>query len=90
VTLGSAFEFSGPDNITVGKTTQADLIAKYGRPFRVGFDNGSVKWAYSYYHYSLLGDPEIQDLDIIFDKGGAVASYTYESTAASQAPKPAF
>jgi len=80
VSLGKPFAFAGPGDVSVGKTTQKDLIAAYGRPFRVGFDNGAEKWAYAFYRYSLFGESTVQDLDIVFERNGTVSSYTYEST----------
>lgn len=86
-TVGTPFTFAGPDSITVGKTTQADLLARYGKPLRVGFDNGSVKWAFGYYSLSLFGDNDTKDLDVIFDKEGVVTSYTYESSDPAEVSK---
>jgi hypothetical protein len=83
-TMGKPFDFSGPGDITSGKTTKSDLIAEFGRPDRVGYDNGAEKWAYAYYHYSVFGDPKVKDLDVVFDKNGVVASYTYESSDVSE------
>jgi hypothetical protein len=79
-TMGTPFEFSGPNVIVDGKTTKNDLLAEFGQPDRVGYDNGSEKWAYGYYHYNLFGNSRVKDLDVIFDKNGVVASYTYESS----------
>jgi hypothetical protein len=79
-TIGTPFDFSGPGDIVAGKTTKGDLIDEFGRPDRVGYDNGAEKWAYAYYHYSVFGNPKVKDLDVVFDKNGVVASYTYESS----------
>jgi hypothetical protein len=79
-TVGTSFEFSGPKAITIGTTNKADLVAEFGRPFRVGYDNGSEKWAFAYYRYSVFGQTEVKDLEVIFDGHGVVSSYTYESS----------
>ena len=79
-TLGDPFTFSGPGSIVVGKTTKGALIAEFGQPDRVGYDNGDQKWAYAYYHYSLLGQSQVKNLDVVFNKDGVVSSYTYESS----------
>ncbi|HTA17125.1 MAG TPA: hypothetical protein VK786_05210 [bacterium] len=79
-TIGTPFDFSGPGDIVAGKTSKSDLIAEFGQPDRVGYDNGAEKWAYAYYHYSVFGNPKVKDLDVVFDKNGLVASYTYESS----------
>lgn len=79
-TVGSPFRFQGPDSIVAGKTTRADIVKRYGEPFRVGYENGNPKWTYGYYHYRLFGDSETKDLDVTFDKNGVVSSYTYSSS----------
>lgn len=80
VTLGTQYSFSGPGAIVDGKTTKADLLSRFGQPFRVGFDNGNEKWAYSYYYYSLFGGNEIEDLEVTFSPDETVSSYTYETS----------
>jgi len=79
-TMGSSFDFQGPGSVVVGKTTQAEIVSRYGNPFRVGFENGNKKWTYGYYQYKLFGDSQTKDLSITFDKNGVVASYTYSSS----------
>ncbi len=79
-TLGTPFAFPGPGSITVGKTDKADLVAEFGRPTRVGYDDGSEKWAYAYYHYSAFGASTVKNLDVVFNSKGVVSSYTYESS----------
>jgi hypothetical protein len=79
-TLGTPFAFPGPDGIVTGRTTKSDLIAKFGPPSRVGYDNGRQKWAYAYYHYSVFSPALVKNLDVVFDKDGVVSSYTYESS----------
>lgn len=62
-TVGSPFQFQGPDSVVVGKTTQAEVLSKYGKPFRVGFENGSTKWTYGYYQYKAFGASNTKDVE---------------------------
>ena len=80
-TVGSQFQFHGSESIVNGETTLSQILVTYGDPFRVGYENGDVKWTYGFYRYRLFGAPETKDLDIIFDKRGVVSSYTYSSSA---------
>jgi hypothetical protein len=79
-TLGAPFAFPGPDGVVAGKTTKSELIAKFGPPSRVGYEDGRQKWAYAYYHYSVFGPALVKNLDVVFDQDGVVSSYTYESS----------
>jgi hypothetical protein len=79
-TVGSEFQFQGPDSIEIGKTSQGDILAKFGKPFRVGYSRGSEKWTYGYYKYKLFGDSQTKDLDISFDKSGIGSDYVYSSS----------
>lgn len=79
-TVGAPFTFQGTDSIVVGKTTQSDITERYGRPFRVGFENGKTKWTYGYYQYRLFSESETKDLTITFSPRGVVSDYTYSSS----------
>jgi len=79
-TMGTPFVFTGPNTIVIGQTTKSDLLAKFGQPFRVGYENGKDKWTYGYYKYKVFGDSETKDLDVVFNKDGKVSSYTYNSS----------
>jgi hypothetical protein len=79
-TMGAPFQFQGPDSVVVGKTTQSDVISQYGKPFRVGFENGRTKWTYGYYQYRLFGTSDTKDLAITFDNKRVVSDYTYSSS----------
>jgi hypothetical protein len=79
-TVGAPFQFQGTQSITVGKTTRADILSQYGKPFRVGYDNGATKWTFGYYQYKLFGDSQTKDLAITFNQSGVVSDYTYSSS----------
>ncbi len=79
-TVGAPFQFQGPGSIVVGKTTQSEILNRYGKPFRVGFENGDTKWTYGYYQYRVLGSSDTKDLTVTFDQKGVVSDYTYSSS----------
>lgn len=83
-TVGSQFEFTGAHSITVGKTQKADVISAFGKPFRVGYENGNEKWTYGYYKYRMVGDSETKDLTITFDAKGVVTNYSYSTSEAAE------
>lgn len=83
-TVGSQFQFHGSESIVKGETSLSQILATYGDPFRVGYENGNIKWTYGFYHYRLFGDSETKDLDITFDKQGIVSSYSYSSSAPNE------
>ena len=79
-TVGREFSFQGPGELAIGQTKQSDIIKKYGRPFRVGYDSGDVQWTYAYYQYSAFSDSQTKDLVITFNKEGKVKSYVFNSS----------
>ncbi|OFZ17057.1 MAG: hypothetical protein A2X86_00990 [Bdellovibrionales bacterium GWA2_49_15] len=79
-TMGNNFEFTGPQAIQVGKTSRSDLLKAYGEPFRVGYDNGDLRWTYGRYLYRMIGESETKDLVITFDANGIVKAYTYSTS----------
>ncbi|HAB51303.1 MAG: hypothetical protein A2381_13260 [Bdellovibrionales bacterium RIFOXYB1_FULL_37_110] len=79
-TVGSKFDFKGPNSIRTGETTRNDIINLYGEPFRVGYDNDNLVWTYGHYKYRLFGPTETKDLRIMFDKKGLVKDYTYSTS----------
>lgn len=79
-TMGSPFRFAGAESVEVGKTSKSEVLSLYGKPFRVGVENGDATWTYGYYRYKLFGDSQTKDLKITFDKKGIVSDYNYSSS----------
>ncbi|MBL6989969.1 MAG: outer membrane protein assembly factor BamE [Bacteriovoracaceae bacterium] len=79
-TVGNEFSYLGSSSITIDKTTKQDVFKMYGEPFRVGHDNGDMRWTYGLYKYRVFGETETKDLIITFDHDGIVKSYTYNSS----------
>jgi outer membrane protein assembly factor BamE (lipoprotein component of BamABCDE complex) len=79
-TIGHDFAASEVKNIQIGKTTQDEIKAMFGTPWRTGVDDGRKTWTYGIYHYSLFNDARTQDLVIRFNDKDIVASFTYNTT----------
>jgi hypothetical protein len=79
-TVGHDFNVSQVSAIQIGKTTQSDIRAMFGAPWRVGIDDGRRTWTYGKYRYSLFSQAKTQDLVVRFDDKGIVVSYTFNTT----------
>ncbi len=82
-TMGRDFPSGMVSELQVGKTTQEQVRAMFGRPWRVGVENGQRTWTYATYRYSLVemfARSFTEDLVLHFDNRGVVSSYAYNST----------
>jgi len=79
-TVGQDFPTARVSEIQIGKTTQQDIKAMFGSPWRVGVEDGKPTWTYGRYYYSAGGHKHAQDLVIRFDNRNVVSSYTYSTT----------
>ena len=80
VSVGHEFPAGQVSLIRIGETTQKDIYATFGSPWRTGFENGMKTWTYGDYHYRLFGEGSAEDLVIKFDRRGVVASYVFNTT----------
>ncbi len=87
-TIGHDFPASKVYDIQIGKTTQAEIQDMFGRPWRVGIDDGKPTWTYGSYHYSAFGEARTKDLVVRFDANNVVTSYTFNTTDAAEIRKP--
>jgi len=78
--VGREFPTARVSEIQVGKTTQAGVEAMFGKPWRVGMEDGQRTWTYGKYRYSLVGQSNTKDLVVRFDKNNVVSSYTFSTT----------
>jgi hypothetical protein len=81
--VGRDFPESPVAQIHIGITTQTQIRAMFGNPWRVGIEDGRVTWTYGKYLYRLIGQSSTKDLIVRFDPKNAVASYSFSSTADS-------
>lgn len=87
-TIGRDFAASKVYNIQIGKTTQAEILAMFGQPWRVGLEDGKLRWTYGSYHYSVFGETRTKDLVVRFGAKNIVTSYTFNTTDATEIRKP--
>lgn len=87
-TIGHDFAASKVYDIQIRKTTQAEIIAMFGQPWRVGLEDGKLRWTYGSYHYSAFGETRTKDLVVRFDAKNIVTSYTFNTTDAAEIRKP--
>jgi outer membrane protein assembly factor BamE (lipoprotein component of BamABCDE complex) len=83
-TVGHEFPSGQISAIKIGETTQNDIRAIFGNPWRTGIENGLITWTYGIYEYSLFNDASTEDLLIRFDKNGVVSSFVFNTTKRSK------
>lgn len=77
--VGKDFNTNNVQEIKIGETSQADIRAMFGKPWRVGMENGVKQWTYGRYTYRLIGETDTKDLVIKF-KDGKVSAYNFNTT----------
>jgi hypothetical protein len=87
-TVGHDFAASKVYDIQIGKTTQAEIMAMFGQPWRVGLEDGKLRWTYAIYHYSAFSEARTKDLVVRFDANNIVGSYTFNTTNTAEIKKP--
>ncbi|HEY5657317.1 MAG TPA: outer membrane protein assembly factor BamE [Myxococcota bacterium] len=83
--VGQEFPVAPVKKIQIGKTTQDDVRAMFGEPWRTGIEDGQRTWTYGRYRYSVFAPAATRDLVVRFDTRGLVTSYTFNSTHAEDA-----
>ena len=79
-TIGHEFPATSVHQVTLGQTTQDELLRMFGQPWRTGIEDGKTTWTYGYYKYSLFGRTRSRDLVLRFDDNKVVKSYTFNTT----------
>lgn len=79
-TIGSEFPTAQVSMIKIGETSQEQIRAMFGKPWRVGTDSGQLTWTYGHYQYSLFGHDSTEDLVIRFSQHNIVTSYVFNTT----------
>jgi hypothetical protein len=82
--VGREFPVSPVSEIRMGETTQAQIRAMFGEPWRVGVEDGRRTWTYGRYRYRLFGEPSTTDLVVRFDNKSVVVSYSFSTTEREQ------
>ena len=83
-TVGQDFPVIEVSEIEIGKTTQKEIHAMFGSPWRAGLEDGQRTWTYGNYSYGLFGAKKAKDLVIRFDNRNVVTSYTFSTTEHSE------
>lgn len=83
-TVGHEFPAGQVSTIKIGETTQNDIRATFGNPWRTGMEDGLRTWTYGIYRYSLFDEASTEDLLIRFDKRGVVSSFVFNTTKRSK------
>lgn len=78
--VGRDFQDSRVPEIIIGKTTQGQVEQMFGKPWRVGLEDGQRTWTYGKYRYKLFGQSNTKDLVIRFNETDVVVSYTFNTT----------
>ena len=79
-TIGKDFSASKVSEIEIGITTQNEIRAMFGSPWRIGIEDGQRTWTYGNYSYGLFVEKKAKDLVIRFNDKNVVASYTFSTT----------
>ena len=79
--IGKQFDPALAETIVRGKTTLAEIQAKFGDPFKKGTQNGDLVWVYEYNEYRGGGNSTSKNLTIVFDSNDIVKSRQTMSTA---------
>ncbi|MFQ5715481.1 MAG: hypothetical protein ACE5GQ_00100 [Nitrospinales bacterium] len=79
-TVGKEFNSSQVRSIQKTVTTKADILNKFGAPFKEGKQDGFDTWTYQFDSYKLVGKNLYKDLVVLFDKNGVVQAYRYTSS----------
>lgn len=78
VTVGRPFPTDKIAEIKTGKTTQAEIVAAYGHPYRTGLEDGDTTWTYMMYKVSPFTQ-STKDLYVRFNADGTVKSYAFNT-----------
>jgi len=79
-TIGRDFPAARVGDIRLQQTTQEEIHAMFGEPWRVGVEDGQRTWTFARYRYKLFGQPNTRDLVVRFNDQGIVVSYTFNTT----------
>ena len=78
--VGYEFDSQRVQNIKIDETTKSDILGMFGKPWRVGVENGVTMWTYGRYTYKLVGETDTKDLVVKFNNDEKVTSYTFNET----------
>ncbi len=74
---GRDFATAPVKSIQNNVTTQREIFASFGEPYRRGLENGYETWTYSYNYWEFGQLRESRDLNIVFNRDNTVRSYSF-------------
>ena len=80
MSVGRPFPGDRAGELKVGGTTKAEVMRRFGEPWRYGIEDGDTTWTYAKYRYSVFSPAQTEDLVVRFDAGGVVSSFSYSTT----------
>ena len=79
--IGKQYSTEHVENITIGKTSEKDILSFFGDPWKTGIINGNVVYTYCYeeivFHHDDSIDKNGNTLIIEFDKNKTVRNYYF-------------
>ncbi len=79
VTIGRAVPGGLAAQIVMGETTRAEIVERFGQPFRTGLDSGLRTVTYLHYRVGLFTEPVTTDLTVVYTPEGKVKSYVFST-----------
>lgn len=79
-TVGKDFDHALVATVKNGKTTKAEVLGLFGKPFKTGLQNGSEIWIYETNTYTVSGNDSSKNFTIVFDKSGVVQTHQMMSS----------
>lgn len=74
---GREFPVTPVKNIQPNVTTEREVFAIFGEPYRRGVDSGYETWTYSFHNYEFFQLRDSKELYVVFNKDGSVRSYSF-------------
>lgn len=76
-TAGKEIDTAQIDKVIHGQTTENDILAMFGEPYKKGIQNSKKVWVYEYNKYRVIGNDSSQNLIFVFDENGVVTSHQF-------------
>lgn len=78
--IGTNFDTNLANQIQKNKTTQSDIEAMFGHPYKTGVQNSHPAWVYEFDQYRAVGADSSKDLLVVFNDNKTVRLYQIMST----------
>jgi hypothetical protein len=75
--MGRDFGTTPVKEIQQNVTTQREIFAYFGEPYKKGLENGLETWTYFYNYWELGQLRDARELTVVFNKDNTVRSYSF-------------